>query len=190
LFAGAGRLTICSHRVGEQVLVMTEPRAEMTAAMMAYGQLRTSYADREQVIDALKTAFVQGHLTRDELDALTGRALTARTYADLAPVIPVIAARPARRAAAPSPPRTARRFPSREARSSACAVALVAASWLATVITDNAAVFLVAVVVTVCAFLTSPIANSWLLGSGRRKHSGEPLSPPAAATPNFMRGPT
>ena len=170
---------------------MTEPQAEMTAAMMAYGQLRTSYADREQVIDALKTAFVQGRLTKDELDALTGRALTARTYADLVPPPSVIAAAlPARRAAAPSPPQAARRFLSREARSSACAVALVAASWLATVITDNAAVFLVAVVVTVCAFLTSPIANSLLLDSGGRKHSGEPLPPPPAPTPNFMRGPT
>ncbi len=176
---------------------MTEPQAQMTAAMMAYGQLRTSYADREQVVDALKTAFVQGRLTRDELDALTGRALTARTYADLVPLIPVVpvtpvtaAALPARRAAAPSPPKAGRRFLSPEARSSACAVAVVAASWLATVITDNAAVFLIAVVVTVCAFLTSPIANSLLLDSGGRKHSGEPLPPPPATTPNFMRGPT
>ncbi len=46
---------------------MTEPQAELTEAMMAYGQLRTSYADREQVIDALKTAFAQGRLTRDRV---------------------------------------------------------------------------------------------------------------------------
>jgi Domain of unknown function (DUF1707) len=47
-------------------------------------RLRAGHADREQVIEALKTAFVDGRLTRDELDARAGRALAARTYADLA----------------------------------------------------------------------------------------------------------
>jgi Domain of unknown function (DUF1707) len=47
-------------------------------------RLRASHADREQVIEALKTAFVDGRLTKSELAARTGRALTARTYADLA----------------------------------------------------------------------------------------------------------
>ena len=46
-------------------------------------RLRASHADREQVIDTLKTAFVHGRLTRDELDARAGRALAARTRADL-----------------------------------------------------------------------------------------------------------
>ena len=39
-------------------------------------------ADREYVIDTLKTAFVHGRLTRDGLDARAGQALAARTYAD------------------------------------------------------------------------------------------------------------
>ncbi len=43
-----------------------------------------SDADRERTVDILKTAFVHGALTRDELALRTGRALTARTYADLA----------------------------------------------------------------------------------------------------------
>jgi len=43
-----------------------------------------SDADRERTVDILKTAFVHGALTRDELTLRTGRALTARTYADLA----------------------------------------------------------------------------------------------------------
>jgi hypothetical protein len=46
--------------------------------------LRASHADREQVIEALKDAFVQGRLTRDELAARAGRALAARTLAELA----------------------------------------------------------------------------------------------------------
>ena len=47
-------------------------------------RLRAGHADREQVIEALKTAFVDGRLTKDELAARTGRALAARTYAGLA----------------------------------------------------------------------------------------------------------
>lgn len=50
------------------------------------GALRASDADRERMIDALKTAFVQGRLTRDELSLRTGRALESRTYAELAAV--------------------------------------------------------------------------------------------------------
>lgn len=45
-----------------------------------------SDADRERAVDVLKTAFVHGTLTRDELTLRTGRALTARTYAELAGV--------------------------------------------------------------------------------------------------------
>jgi hypothetical protein len=48
------------------------------------GRLRAGHADREQAIEALKTAFVEGRLTKGELAARTGRALAARTYADLA----------------------------------------------------------------------------------------------------------
>ena len=47
-------------------------------------QLRAGHADREQVIETLKDAFVNGLLTRDELDTRAGRALTAPTRADLA----------------------------------------------------------------------------------------------------------
>jgi DUF1707 SHOCT-like domain len=45
---------------------------------------RAGHADREQAIDTLKTAFVHGQLTKDELDARAGQALAARTYAELA----------------------------------------------------------------------------------------------------------
>jgi hypothetical protein len=46
--------------------------------------IRASHADREQVIEVLKDAFVQGRLTRHELDSRAGRAFTSRTYAELA----------------------------------------------------------------------------------------------------------
>ena len=63
------------------------------------GRLRASHADREQVIDTLKAAFVQGLLTKDELDARVGHAFASRTYAELAAVttgIPAGRPRPSR----------------------------------------------------------------------------------------------
>jgi Domain of unknown function (DUF1707) len=50
------------------------------------GRLRASHADREQVINVLKAAFVQGRLTKDEFDLRVGQAFAARTYAELADV--------------------------------------------------------------------------------------------------------
>jgi DUF1707 SHOCT-like domain len=58
------------------------------------GRLRASDAEREQVIDTLKAAFVQGWLTRDQLGVRAGQALVSRTYADLAAVTDGIPARP------------------------------------------------------------------------------------------------
>jgi hypothetical protein len=51
------------------------------------GRLRASDDDRDQVIEDLKVAFVQGRLTRDELAERVGQALTSRTFADLAAVV-------------------------------------------------------------------------------------------------------
>jgi len=65
---------------------MSEPGTQMAGAAAGRGRLRTSRADREQVIEVLKAAFVQGRLTQDEFEARIGRALTSRTYAELAAV--------------------------------------------------------------------------------------------------------
>jgi hypothetical protein len=46
--------------------------------------LRASHADRDQVLSVLKTAFVQGMLTKHEFDERIGQAIASRTYADLA----------------------------------------------------------------------------------------------------------
>ena len=53
-------------------------------AAAGHDRLRAGHHDRERVIETLKDAFADGRLARDELDARAGRALTARTYADLA----------------------------------------------------------------------------------------------------------
>jgi nitrate reductase NapE component len=86
-----------------------------------------SDADRERVVDVLKTAFVHGTMTRDELTLRTGRALTARTYTELAvitagltPGAPPPAPRPARQ------PRR-RRVSKKVVAWSACAVVLLPA---------------------------------------------------------------
>jgi uncharacterized membrane protein len=47
------------------------------------GRLRAGDDDRDRAMDLLKTAFMQGRLTGEELDARTGQALAARTYAEL-----------------------------------------------------------------------------------------------------------
>jgi hypothetical protein len=70
------------------------------------GDLRASHADREQVIGTLKTAFVQGRLTEDELGARAGQVYASRTYAELAKVTAAVTADiPAELARAPRPPR-------------------------------------------------------------------------------------
>ncbi len=67
-------------------------------------RLRAGHADREQVIKALKAAFVDGRLTKAEFAERTGRALTARTYADLAALTADLPAGLVTAAAAPAAP--------------------------------------------------------------------------------------
>jgi len=90
------------------------------------GRLRASDADREQALDLLKAAFTEGLLTRDELVARAGSALTARTYADLAGVTAGIPAGVAAGVAAASPrapaPARARRRPGPQAKAGACLI--------------------------------------------------------------------
>jgi len=74
---------------------MIGPGDEIAAGTAGRGRLRVSYAEREQAIEVLKAAFVQGWLTKDEFDARAGQALTARTYADLAAVTAGFPAGPA-----------------------------------------------------------------------------------------------
>jgi DUF1707 SHOCT-like domain len=93
------------------------------------GRMRASNADREQAIDVLKAAFVQGRLTKDELYARAGRALAARTCADLAALIADIPA---------GPPAPARRRPRAVAPVAAgicllIAAAAIAAMWVASI---------------------------------------------------------
>jgi len=60
---------------------VTAGREDGTAGGL--GQLRAAHADRDQAIDVLKAAFVQGRLTKDEFDLRVGQVFASRTYADL-----------------------------------------------------------------------------------------------------------
>jgi hypothetical protein len=97
----------------------------------AAGRLRAGHADREQAIDTLKTAFVDGQLSKDELVGRAGRALVARTYADLAALTADIPPRrPAARPARPPAPVRRRPLARAAARSGVCLIIAAAASWL------------------------------------------------------------
>ena len=93
-------------------------------------RLRAGYADREQVIEALKDAFVHGRLTRDELDARVGQTLAARTCTDLAALTADIPPGPAAAGSA-RPPAPARRRPLARAavKSGSCLIIAAAAIW-------------------------------------------------------------
>jgi len=67
-------------------------------------QLRAGHADRDEVIEVLKDAFVDGRLSRDEFGARAGRALAARTLADLAVLIADLPPAPVWPAPAPAVP--------------------------------------------------------------------------------------
>jgi hypothetical protein len=53
-------------------------------AAVAGEELRASHADRDQVVELLRVAAGDGRLSAEELDDRLERALTARTYAELA----------------------------------------------------------------------------------------------------------
>jgi hypothetical protein len=69
---------------------------ELAAGAGDRNRLRASDADREQVAEVLKAAFVQGRLTMDEFALRVTRAYASRTYADLDALTAGIPARLAR----------------------------------------------------------------------------------------------
>ena len=63
-------------------------------AAVAGEELRASHADRDQVVELLRVAAGDGRLSAEELDDRLERALTARTYAELAPLTADLPATP------------------------------------------------------------------------------------------------
>ena len=73
---------------------MAGPGDETAAGLAGRDRMRASNADREQVIDTLKAAFVRGRLAKDDFDLRVGQAFASRTYAELAAVTAGIPAEP------------------------------------------------------------------------------------------------
>jgi Domain of unknown function (DUF1707) len=147
---------------------MAKPGDDMAAAAAGRGRLRASHADREHVLDVLKAAFVQGLLTKDELDMRVGQTFASRTYAELAALtadIPagLIGAHPLRkpaRAAAPHPE-------NKVVNSSACATLAVLVLWAA-LLTDHVGLFFV-VVVAISGVLS--VVGGQMVYSSHKKRS-------------------
>jgi hypothetical protein len=162
----------------------------MAAGAARGGRMRASHADREQVIDVLKAAFVQARLTRDDFDARVGQALASRTYAELAAVTASIpaGATGAQRPCRPVQTR-ARSLVNpdlkRDVRVIVTAYPIVAVSWLALVLIggDNIAGFslgLLAFISTVVA-LHSSVRGALVLVESRlpKRFRWQPPPPPA-----------
>ena len=59
---------------------MVSPGDETAAGAERHARLRACAADREQVIEVLKAAFVQDRITKDELSQRIGKVLASPTY--------------------------------------------------------------------------------------------------------------
>ena len=105
-----------------------QPGDDTAAGKAGGGHLRAPYADREHAIEVLKAAYVQGMLTKDELDLRVGQAFASRTHIDLAVLtadLPAGLAEPAR------PPAWTHRRPlvKAAAGSGGCLTVAAAAVW-------------------------------------------------------------
>jgi hypothetical protein len=152
---------------------MAEPPDQMPAAA-GRGHLRASHADREQVIGALKAAFVQGRLTKDELDARAGRAFSSRTYADLATITADLPSGLARDRPPHQPARAQARPPmSNAAKAAICAVIAIAVPVVLSVPTGGLALFMF----VPFYFMFLLVAGAQILASRHKRRSGG-QSPP------------
>ena len=151
------------------------------------------HVDREQVISALKTAFVQGRLTSDEFGDRVGQALASRTRAELAaitadtPVGPTdIPVGPAGVPVGPAGVQPAR-SPNRPAlgvKSGVCvtvsAAMLAAVLWAAAWSADSAAAGAAALAVTGVVIFTLFVTGYQVRESRQHGRSARPLPPGAA----------
>jgi hypothetical protein len=142
---------------------MTGPGDEMAAGTAGPSRLRASHAERDQAIEVLKDAFVQGRLTKDEFDTRAGQALTARTCAEVAALTADIPAAPAASRPLPGAARTKARPPANRDVRKGIRIAVTA---LAVFLLVHGAVFVIAA-----------LAVALLLRSRRNRRSGGQLPP-------------
>jgi hypothetical protein len=146
--------------------------------------MRAGDADREQVIDALKAAFVQGRLAKDEFDERVGQAFASRIYADLAAVLADIPARPAE--APPPQPRT--RPPARPSTKKvaiSCACAVLAAELVLFVLIMTIPIFLTLDLAVLANLVGLPLAGGLVLDTWRENRARGQLPPPGRPDPRL-----
>jgi hypothetical protein len=169
------------------VVTVTAGPGDQGAADATRGYLRASHADREHVIDVLKAAFVQGMLSKAELDTRVGQAFTSRTHGDLAAItadLPagLIRALPPRKPApAQAPPPV-----NKPLMWTAVAIMLAAiASMVAAFPAQNVVLLSMGVLAILIA---APIAGTLMLDSWRENRSGGQLPPRPAQFGQTLEG--
>jgi Domain of unknown function (DUF1707) len=155
---------------------MTGP-GDHRAAAGGRGHMRASHADREQVIEVLKNAFVQGRLTKGEMDARVGQAFASRTHAELARVTADIPAEPVVPAS-----RRAVRAGRGGGLVIAAAAVITAGLWAVAVASDSAALGLLSLSFSFTCLGVVLLVGAALLDSQHRKRSGG--QPPRRRTPH------
>jgi hypothetical protein len=164
---------------------MAGPGDEITAGTGSHSHLRASRADREQVIDVLKAAFVQERLTKDEFDLRVGQALAPGTYAELAALTADIPAGPI----GDQPPRTPVRVQARPpmnnaAKAGICVAIAVAVMAAMTVVYGSVALFLF----VPFYFMALLVAGAQILASRHEKRSHGQLPPRPAQRRQALEG--
>jgi hypothetical protein len=160
------------------------PGDELAAA--SRGRMRAADADREQVIDALKAAFAQGRLAKDEFVARVGQAFASRTYADLAAVLADIPAG-LTQAGAPPPQRPARppARPSTKRVAISCACAVLAAELFFLLLIATVPVFLALDLAVLANLVGLPVAGGLVLDTWRANRGRGQLPPPVRPDPRL-----
>ena len=155
---------------------MAGPGDEISAAE-GRGRLRASHADREQVIDTLKVAFVQGRVAKDELDLRVGQAFAARTYADLAAVTADLPAGLARVRPPGKAVRARARPPVGKAVLAGASVIIPPAMLAAGVLTEDHRLAKLSMLLVVIILLAWMGVTGRMLVSRDERHSGGRLPP-------------
>jgi Domain of unknown function (DUF1707) len=164
---------------------MAKPGDHMAGGTAGRGGLLASDADREQVVDSLKSTFVQGWLTKDEFDLRVGQTLGSRTYAELAAVTADI---PRRLIGAQLPPKRiqaqTRAAGNTAVKSGVCTLmaTILAASAAAAAVSGPGAALIMALFLTgigaiVAVIVALLIGGIRMLESRQRKRSSRQLSP-------------
>ena len=166
--------------------MMAGPGDETAGGARGRGRLRASHADREQAIEVLKAAFVQGRLTKGEFDARVGQGFASRTYAELAAVTADLPAAPA-----VAPPRTAAQAEGwlTMKRAVTCSACMVIATVMAAVMSwvfDAGPVFLASCFV----FFVATVAAGAMISEARDKNKRcrGPLPPRSAQAGQAREG--